>query len=168
MTFTAGRACGPRTWRRPTRTRREGTSPAGDRVAVGTVQVGIGTPGLTFIPGDGIFYGPFGWGFYSPWLVYEAPYFAYGYPFGYGPYHRHFGGYRPLYTPRDHPPGSAARSFSGGGRVGSLSRGAFGGPGGLRQSQWWVWRQWRFWSRCKRRSKGFRRRPPSLRSIPHS
>jgi hypothetical protein len=131
MTFTAGRACGPRTWRRPTRTRREGTSPAGDRVAVGTVQVGIGTPGLTFIPGDGISYGPFGWGFYSPWLVYEAPYFAYGYPFGYGPYHRHFGGYRPLYTPRDHPPGSAARSFSGGGRVGSLSRGAFGGPGGL-------------------------------------
>lgn len=130
MTFTAGRACGPRTWRRPTRTRREGTSPAGDRVAVGTVQVGIGTPGLTFIRGDGIFYGPFGWGFYSPWLVYEAPYFAYGYPFGYGPYHRHFGGYRPLYTPRDHPPGSAARSFSGGGRVGSLSRGAFGGPGG--------------------------------------
>ena len=85
----------------------------------------------TFIPGDGIFYGPFGWGFYSPWLVYEAPYFAYGYPFGYGPYHRHFGGYRPLYTPRDHPPGSAARSFSAGaGRVGSLSRGAFGGPGG--------------------------------------
>jgi hypothetical protein len=43
--------------------------------------------------------------------VYEAPYFAYGYPFGYGPYHRHFGGYRPLYTPRDQPPGSAlARS----------------------------------------------------------
>ena len=118
-------------WRRPTWTRREGTSPAGDRVAVGTVQVGIGTPGLPFIPGDGIFCGPFGWGFYSPWLVYEAPYFAYGYPFGYGPYHRHFGGYRPLYTPRDRPPGSAARSFSGGGRVGSLSRGAFGGPGGL-------------------------------------
>lgn len=47
MTFTAGRACGPRTWRRPTWTRREGTSPAGDGVAVGTVQVGIGTPGLT-------------------------------------------------------------------------------------------------------------------------
>src|SRR6516225_11853171 len=122
MTFTAGRACGPRTWRRPTWTRREGTSPGGDGVAVGTVQVGIGTPGLTPIRSfqeTEFFTVPFAWGFYSPWLVYEAPYFAYRYPFGHGPYHLHFGGYRPLSTPRDHPPGSAA-----------LSRGAFGGPGG--------------------------------------
>ncbi len=34
-----------------------------------------------FIPGDGIWYSPFGWPFYSPWV-------AYGYGFGYG-----FGGY---------------------------------------------------------------------------
>ena len=27
----------------------------------------------TFIPGDGIFYSPFGWGFYSPWWAYQAP-----------------------------------------------------------------------------------------------
>jgi hypothetical protein len=37
---------------------------------------------FTFIPDDGIFYSPFGWGFYSPWLVYDAPLFGYGYGFG--------------------------------------------------------------------------------------
>ena len=31
---------------------------------------------FTFIPGDGIFYSPFGWGFYSPWVVYDAPYYG--------------------------------------------------------------------------------------------
>src|SRR5258707_6533850 len=42
----------------------------------------------TFIPGDGIFYSPFGWGFYSPRVVYRVPGF-------YGGYYRHFGpGYR--------------------------------------------------------------------------
>jgi hypothetical protein len=41
---------------------------------------------FTFIPGDGIFYSPFGWGFYSPWWVYEAPFFGYGYGYGYGGY----------------------------------------------------------------------------------
>jgi len=39
----------------------------------------------TFIPGDGIFYSPFGWGFYSPFLAYEAPVY-----FG-GRYYHHFG-----------------------------------------------------------------------------
>jgi FecR protein len=39
---------------------------------------------FTFIPGDGIFYSPFGWGFYSPWWVYEAPLYGYGYGRGYG------------------------------------------------------------------------------------
>lgn len=33
--------------------------------------------GFTFIPGDGIFYSPFGWGFYSPWWVGYAPYYGY-------------------------------------------------------------------------------------------
>jgi hypothetical protein len=40
----------------------------------------------TFIPGDGFFYNPFGWGFYSPWFAYRAPFFGY-----YGGY---YGGYR--------------------------------------------------------------------------
>lgn len=30
---------------------------------------------FTFLPGDGIFYSPFGWGFYSPWCVFGAPFF---------------------------------------------------------------------------------------------
>ncbi len=47
---------------------------------------------FTFIPGDGIFYSPFGWGFYSPWLVYQAPFYGYGgYGYGYRPFYRHFG-----------------------------------------------------------------------------
>ena len=29
----------------------------------------------TFIPADGIFYSPFGWGFYSPIFVYRSPFF---------------------------------------------------------------------------------------------
>jgi len=29
----------------------------------------------TFIPGDGIFYSPFGWGFYSPFFEFDAPFF---------------------------------------------------------------------------------------------
>ncbi len=31
----------------------------------------------TFIPGDGFFYNPFGWGFYSPWFAYRAPLMGY-------------------------------------------------------------------------------------------
>jgi hypothetical protein len=45
----------------------------------------------TFIPGDGIFYSPFGWGFYSPWLVYRAPLYFHGYSYGPGvAYYHHF------------------------------------------------------------------------------
>jgi hypothetical protein len=32
-----------------------------------------------FIPGDGIWYSPFGWPFYSPWAVYSAPWYGYGF-----------------------------------------------------------------------------------------
>jgi hypothetical protein len=39
----------------------------------------------TFIPGDGIFYSPFGWGFYSPFFAFDAPFF-----FGDGHFHHHF------------------------------------------------------------------------------
>src|ERR1700677_4659961 len=49
-----------------------------------------GFDAYTFIPDDGIFFDPFGWGFYSPWLAFGAPYFGYGYGgYGYGGY----GGY---------------------------------------------------------------------------
>lgn len=43
----------------------------------------------TFLPGDGIFYSPFGWGFYSPALCFEAPFFGEGFGHG-GPHHHHF------------------------------------------------------------------------------
>jgi hypothetical protein len=38
----------------------------------------------TFLPGDGIFYSPFGWGFYSPWCAFGAPVFWGGH------YYHHF------------------------------------------------------------------------------
>jgi hypothetical protein len=38
---------------------------------------------FTFLPANGIFYSPFGWGFYSPFCAYEAPFLG-------GHYHRHF------------------------------------------------------------------------------
>ena len=51
----------------------------------------------TFLPADGIYYSPFGWGFYSPLFVYRSPFFYYGlyghvphrfdefhYPYGHG------------------------------------------------------------------------------------
>ncbi len=37
----------------------------------------------TWIPGDGVFYSPFGWGFYSPLWVGYAPYYGRYYPHGY-------------------------------------------------------------------------------------
>lgn len=76
----------------------------------------------TFIPAYGAFFGPFGYGFYSPFVVYGAPYF------GFGGYYRHFGpGYRPPVVAR----GFAGHAFSGGGRVGTGRVGGFSaGPGG--------------------------------------
>jgi hypothetical protein len=83
--------------------------------------------GFTFIPGDGIFYSSFGWGFYSPWWVYDAPFFGYGY--GYQHFHHHF-------SPdvRSWGPGShyvAGRNYSGGvyRGPGSVGRGFQSGPG---------------------------------------
>jgi len=39
-----------------------------------------GFGGYTYIPADGILYSPFGWGFYSPLVVYRSPlFYGYGY-----------------------------------------------------------------------------------------
>jgi hypothetical protein len=46
---------------------------------------------FTFIPGDGMFYSPFGWGFYSPWWVWGAPFYGYGYGYGGYGYGRGYG-----------------------------------------------------------------------------
>jgi len=46
----------------------------------------------TFLPADGIFYGPFGWGFYSPIAVYWSPFIFYGhYPHAFGEFHYPYG-----------------------------------------------------------------------------
>jgi hypothetical protein len=72
-----------------------------------------------FIPGDGIWYSPFGWPFYSPW--------AYGYGFGFG-----FGGYgRGFFAARGHGHIAGGALASGGHFAGSSGRmgGGFGGRG---------------------------------------
>jgi len=75
--------------------------------------------GFTFLPGDGFFYNPFGWGFYSPIMVYRAPFF-----FGRGYYH-HFDGGRPVAIGRGFR-GHAVRSFNGA-RAGGFHTGSMGG-----------------------------------------
>jgi hypothetical protein len=101
-----------------------------------------GFDAYTFIPDDGIFFDPFGWGFYSPWLAFGAPYFGYGYGgYGYGGvgYPRHFGqGYRPAYAASGRASGSIGHAYhvrgasvAGFGRGGGFGGGGFhGGAGG--------------------------------------
>jgi hypothetical protein len=46
----------------------------------------------TFLPVDGIFWGPFGWGFFSPIAVYRSPFIFYGnYPHHFGEFHYPYG-----------------------------------------------------------------------------
>ncbi len=62
----------------------------------------------SFLPGDGIMYSPFGWGFFSPGYVWAAP-------MGYYPYHG-YGGAGGVGPGRNNP-GATGRT---GGRVGSV------------------------------------------------
>jgi hypothetical protein len=84
----------------------------------------------TWIPGDGIFWSPFGWGFYSPFYVGYAPFFGYG--FGY--YH-HFGaGYRPpaaAFRGGGAFRGGYAGGYRGGYSGGFARGGGFSGGGGF-------------------------------------
>jgi hypothetical protein len=82
-----------------------------------------GYDAYTFIPGDGIFFDPFGWGFYSPWFALGAPYFGYGYG---GYYPHHFGpGYHPAYRPSGQSTALVGHAHSvGGGSAGGFSRGS--------------------------------------------
>jgi hypothetical protein len=62
----------------------------------------------TWIPGDGLFWSPFGWGFFSPWVAGYAPFYGYGFGYGRAAYFHQFGpGYRP-------PAAVASRAFGGG------------------------------------------------------
>ena len=104
-----------------------------------------GFDAYTYIPGDGIFFDPFGWGFYSPWSAYAAPYFGYGFGYGgyggygYGGYgygngygRRRFGpGYRPPYVAGSRGLGTVGHAYSvRNGAVGGWNgRGVFGGGG---------------------------------------
>lgn len=86
--------------------------------------------GFTFLPGSGYFYNPFGWGFYSPLMVWRAPGLVAG---GY----HHFDGSRPVAIGNgfhDH----AVTAFHGGyGRMeggfhgGEMHAGGFAGGGGF-------------------------------------
>jgi len=79
---------------------------------------------FTFIPGDGIFYSPFGWGFYSPWWVDEAPFFGWGgYGGGFRPVYHHFSPVARNWGPGQHYVGSPR--YAGGVYRGPGSAGAF-------------------------------------------
>jgi hypothetical protein len=90
-------------------------------------------PGLyayTWLPGDGLFWSPFGYGFYSPYYIYGGGYIFphYGVRRGYvhGPYRsgyfpraghaRGFSGHAPAGTPHGFGGGHASGGFHGGGR----------------------------------------------------
>lgn len=79
--------------------------------------------GYTFLPGNGFFYNPFGWGFYSPWYAWRAP----AYP-GLRGYHR-FDGARPAAIGHGFH-GNAVSHFSGA-RTGGMGGGATGFHGGV-------------------------------------
>jgi len=77
----------------------------------------------TFIPADGIFFSPFGWGFYSPLLVWRAPIHVYP---GYG--HSFVAGFR-YGNGRVGVAAVAHAGFAGRSYGGGFSRG-FAGHGG--------------------------------------
>lgn len=96
--------------------------------------------GYTFIPGDGVFYSPFGWGFYSPWWVYRAPIYGYG-GYRYGApraYHNFSTNYRTWGTGSHYVTSSryVGGVYNGAGSVGAFhSGGRLGGApasGGVR------------------------------------
>lgn len=89
--------------------------------------------GFTFIPADGIFYSPFGWGYYSPWWVYQSPIYVYGgYRYGAPRVYRHFStNYRSWGAGSHYVTSSryAGGVYSGRGSVGAFHSGARSGGG---------------------------------------
>ena len=91
---------------------------------------------FTFVPADGIFYSPFGWGFYSPWLVYQAPIYGYGHFYhqfsmnyhNWGPGRHYIGG--PAYAHGTYRGPGSVRAFHSGStrmRAPAFGRSAAGG-----------------------------------------
>jgi hypothetical protein len=82
----------------------------------------------TWIPGAGVLWSPFGWGFYSPVAIYSSPFFAYrGYYGHFGPAYRAIAP-RPAIRP-GFAASPAARGLSGGGFHGGFAGGGFHGGG---------------------------------------
>src|SRR5579871_3710409 len=79
--------------------------------------------GFTFLPGSGFFYNPFGWGFYSPLMVWRAPVVVAG---GY----HHFVGTRPVAIGRGFN-NHAVTSFRGNSFRGNSRMGAMRPSGGM-------------------------------------
>jgi len=84
--------------------------------------------GFTFLPGDGIFYSPFGWGFYPPF------YFGTGWGgWGWDGYGRYGGHYYHHFNPHAGGPGRFAHAWGGprggfgGGHAGGFAGGGFAG-----------------------------------------
>lgn len=69
----------------------------------------------TFIPGSGVLYSPFGWGYYSPLLYYNSPFYGYGpgFGFGYGYYGHRDWDHHELAGGIDHDRAPLIRSHSG-------------------------------------------------------
>jgi hypothetical protein len=80
--------------------------------------------GYTWLPGDGLFWSPFGYGFYSPYYI-RGGGFIYG---GYGRGYYGHGGYHGGYAGGYH--GGAVRGGGGGGFHGGGGGGGFHGGGG--------------------------------------
>jgi FecR protein len=80
--------------------------------------------GYTWLPYDGLFWSPFGYGFYSPWYLYGGGFIYPGYGFRGGFYH---GPYRAPVGAVHAAPAPAVHGFAGGGFHG----GGFGGGGGF-------------------------------------
>jgi hypothetical protein len=94
-------------------------------------------PGLyayTWLPGDSLFWDPFGFGFYSPGYLYGGGFIYPGYGFRGGYYHGGYGVHAPYHGPVGavhSAPAPAAHSFAGGGfHGGGFSGGGFHGGGG--------------------------------------
>ena len=89
----------------------------------------------TWIPGAGVLYSPFGWGFYSPTFVYAAPIYYRPYRYGYwhGPGYWRAPVVRPLPVQRAAVPRAVeprpAMGFHGGGHFGVIGGGFHGGGG---------------------------------------
>jgi hypothetical protein len=87
--------------------------------------------GYTFLPANGYFFSPFGWGFYSPLMVWSAPALV-------APWYHHFDGAHPMAiqqgfhndtVPTIHGDYRMDGVRGGGMRVGGFSRGGFRGGG---------------------------------------